>query len=434
MVLKRSLTQITAQEKIMRKLIATMAVLSILISCSQKEPNQIAQRIDRVENGLIEVTSPADLLRIDSTQLANAKTIIERMEYYKVPGVSIAVINDDRIEWTKVYGTMDVNSGAPVTTETIFEAASTSKFITSAIALHFVQSGLIDLDTNVNDYLKSWQIPDNEFTKDEKVTLRRLLTHRAGMPTTDYSTRGVGIPTLIDILNGAPPAANKPAIPEFVPGSRWQYSNVGYDVIQLLLEDVSGKPFQEIAEELVFEPLGMSNSTFVYPLDSGKKKHEAMPHDAEGISREPGMVQAALAHGGLTTTPTDLAAFTLEMIRSYQGKSETILSQTTTQQLFTIESDIDDQTKAFFPAPAFDGLGVFLVGEGKDLAFTHPGTNFPGFTSWLIGWPERGTGVVILTNGIQGHSLSMEIISAVHREYNRTDDESLVSPSPSEEK
>jgi CubicO group peptidase (beta-lactamase class C family) len=352
------------------------------------------------------------------------------MEHYKIPGVSIAVINDDRIEWTKVYGTMDVNSGAPVTTETIFEAASTSKFITSVMALHFVQSGLIDLDTNVNDYLKSWQIPDNEFTKDEKVTLRRLLTHRAGMPTTNFGYKD-GIPTLIDVLNGAPPATNKPAIPEFVPGSQWQYSNVAYDVIQLLLEDVSGKPFQQIAEELVFEPLGMSNSTFVYPLDSGKKKHEAMPHDAEGISREPGMHQTALAHGGLMTTPTDLAAFTLEMIRSYQGKSEKILSQRTTKQLFTIECEIDQKKT---PLPFSEGLGVFLMGEGKDLAFTHPGENGPGFTSWLIGWPERGTGVVIMTNGIQGHSLSMEIISAIHREYNRTANESLVSPSPSEKK
>jgi hypothetical protein len=115
------------------------------------------------------------------------------------------------------------------------------------------------------------------------------------------------------------------------------------------------------------------------------------------------------------------------MIRSYQGKSEKILSQRTMKQLFTKECDIDQKQ---VPLPFSDGLGVFLMGEGKDLAFTHLGENGPGFTSWLIGWPERGTGVVIMTNGIQGHSLSMEIISAIHREYNRTADESLVSPSP----
>jgi CubicO group peptidase (beta-lactamase class C family) len=99
--------------------------------------------------------SPAGMFQPDSAQLANPKKIIERMEFYKVPGVSIAVINNYQIEWAKAYGVMNANTNDPVTTETIFEAASTSKFVTAVIALHFVQKGLIDLDANVNDYLKS---------------------------------------------------------------------------------------------------------------------------------------------------------------------------------------------------------------------------------------------------------------------------------------
>jgi CubicO group peptidase (beta-lactamase class C family) len=395
-----------------------MLVLFFGISCSQNGPNQIEQRIHHIENGLIEFKSPESMLQPDSEQLANPKILAERMEHYKIPGVSIAVINDYRIDWTKAYGTLDVNTGAPLTTETIFEAASTSKFITSVMALNFVQKGLIALDTNVNDYLKSWQIPDNEFTKDEKVTLRRILTHRAGMPTTNFDyDEDVGIPTLIDVLSGTPPAENKPAIPELVPGSQWQYSNVAYDVIQLLLEDVSGKPFQQIAEEIIFEPLGMNHSTFVYPLNSEKKIHEALPHDAEGISREPAMHLTAFAHGNLTTTPTDLAKFTLEIMLSYQGKSEKILSQRTAKLLFNKECEIDQKA---IPLPFFEGLGVFLMGEGKDLVFTHPGENFPGFICWLIGWPERGTAAVIMINGAQGFMLAMEIISAINLEYNKT--------------
>jgi len=402
----------------MRKITAIMALLSILISCSQKGSNQVEQRIDRIENGLIEFKTPAEMLQPDSKQLANPLGLTERMGHYKVPGVSIAVINDDRIEWTRAYGIMDVNTGAPVTTETIFEAASTSKFITSAMALHFVEKGLIELDRNVNDYLKSWKVPDNEFTKNEKVTLRRILTHRAGIPTTNFDyDEEIGIPTLVDVLSGRPPAENKPAIPAWVPGSQWQYSNVAYDIIQLLLEDVTGKPFQHVAEEIVFEPLGMKNTTFVYPLDAEKKKREAMPHDAEGISREPAMHETAFAHGNLTTTPTDMAKFALEMIRAYQGKSEKILSQSTARQLFHKECEIDQKA---IPLPFFQGLGVFLMGEGKDLVFTHPGENYPGFISWLMGWPERGTGVVIMTNGAQGFMLAIEIVSAIHLEYNRT--------------
>ncbi len=107
-------------------------------------------------------------------QLAHPKTLAERMKHYNTPGVSIAVINNYEIEWAKGYGTMDVNTGAPVTTETIFEGASTSKLLTAVLALHFVQKGLLELDADVNGYLKSWQVPENEFTSEEKVTLRRL--------------------------------------------------------------------------------------------------------------------------------------------------------------------------------------------------------------------------------------------------------------------
>lgn len=407
----------------MHKLIMTITVLSIVCSCSQeRSKSSIEQRIDRIENGLIEfeLNSSASLFQPDSVQLANTKTLAERMEHYKTPGVSVAVVNNNQIEWSKAYGVMDINTGEPVTTETIFEAASTSKLITTVIALHFVQKGLLELDTNVNNYLKSWQVPENEFTLEEKVTLRRLLTHQTGLPATNYDhDKGVGYPTLIDVLNGESPALNNPATPEFVPGMKWQYSNIGYNVIQLLLEDVSGKSFQQIAEEIVFKPLGMNNSTFVYPLDSERRIREAMPHDAEGISREPAMHLTALTHGGLTTTPTDLAIFTNELILSYQGQSEIVLSQEMTERLFTKECEIDQNS---FPLPFTEGLGVFLMGEGRDFLFAHPGTNYPGLLCWLVGWPELGTGAVVMTNGagiINGLVIAIEIVSAIDNEYNK---------------
>ncbi|HUS86649.1 MAG TPA: serine hydrolase domain-containing protein [Bacteroidales bacterium] len=402
----------------MHELIVKITVLLIIVSCSQqRNKSSIEQRIYRIENGLIEFKSPAGMFQPDSEQLADPKILTERMEHYKTPGLSIAVINDNQIEWTKAYGTININTGVPVTTGTIFEAASTSKFITAVLALHFVQKGLIDLDINVNNYLKSWKVPENEFTQEEKVTLRRLLTHQAGLPATNYDyDENVGIPTLLDVLSGESPALNKPAIPELVPGSQWQYSNVAYDLIQLLLEDVTGKSFQQIAEEIIFEPLGMNNSTFVYPLDSEKKKREAMPHDGEGISHEPSMSLTALAHAGLTTTPTDLAIFTNEIMLSYQGKSGIIISQEMTSRLFSKEFDLDPR---MFGLPLSEGLGVLLMGEGKDLLFMHPGSNLPGLNCWLIGWPERGNSIVIMTNGAQGEVLAMEIVSAFINEYNK---------------
>jgi CubicO group peptidase (beta-lactamase class C family) len=402
----------------LQKLIATIAVLLAIVSCSQQiDKSSIEQRIYRIENGLIGFKSPSGMLQPDSAQLANLKILTERMEHYKTPGVSIAVINDNQIEWTKSYGTIDVNTGVPVTNETIFEAASTSKFLTAVLALHFVEQGVIDLNINVNNYLKSWQVPENKFTQKEKVTLDRLLTHKAGLPTTNFDyVENAGYPTLLDVLDGESPALNSPAIPELVPGSEWQYSNVGYDVIQLLIEDVTGKLFQQTSEEIIFEPLGMNNSTFEYPLDSEKKKREAMPHDGEDISRKPSMHLTALAHGGLTTTPTDLAKFTCEIMLSYQGKSEKIISQEMTRRLFNKEFDLDPR---MFGIPASEGLGVLLIGEGNDLLFAHPGSNLPGLNCWLIGWPERGTSMVIMTNGAQGEVQAMEIISAFNNEYNK---------------
>jgi len=401
----------------MRKYVTAITVLLLTISCSQQRTKSSIDQVSYpVENGLIEFKPPAGMFQPDSAQSANLKTLTERMEYYRTPGVSIAIINNNHIEWTKAYGIMDVNTGVPVTTETIFEAGSTSKLITAVMALQFVQKGIIELDQNVNNYLKSWQVPENEFTLKEKVTLHQLLTHQAGLPATNYDQdESKGYPTLIDVLKGESPALNKPAIPELVPGSQWQYSNVAYNVIQLLLEDVSGKPFQQIAEENIFKPLGMNNSTFVYPLDAERKQREAMPHDAEGISREPAMHLTALAHGGLTTTPTDLAKFTVELMLSYQGKSETLISQEMTKQLFSKVCEIDQEK---FPLPFSEGLGVFLMGEGRELSFTHPGTNNPGLNCWLIGWPKSGTGAVIMTNGANGILLAIEIVNAFNKEYN----------------
>jgi len=160
----------------------------------------------------------------------------------------------------------------------------------------------------------------------------------------------------------------------------------------------------------------MRRSTFVYPLDPARRRLEAMPHDAEGVSREPAMHLTALAHGGLTTTPTDLAKFLNELLLSYRGISEKVISREMTRRMLTTECDIDQQK---FPLPFTEGLGVFLMGHGRDVAFLHPGNNYPGLNCWLIGWPERGTGAVIMSNGGVYGMLGAEIIHAVDNEYNR---------------
>jgi len=127
------------------------------------------------------------------------------------------------------------------------------------------------------------------------------------------------------------------------------------------------------------------------------------------------MHRSAFAHGGLTTTPTDLAVFAHEIMRAYQGQSDRILSRESARRLLHRELELDPR---MFGIPLGEGLGVLLTGEGVDLVFTHPGSNLPGLNCWLIGWPERGTAVVVMTNGAQGEVLAMEVVAAFHRVYN----------------
>lgn len=402
----------------MKSLVFTLLLFTISSnSFCQTLPDEVENHIKCVEEGLLEFKSPGGMLMPDSLQLANPQNIYERMKTYMVPGLGMSVINNNEVEWSKAYGVMDATLGEEVVNESIFQAASTSKLLTSVLLLHFVQNGYFDLDENINEYLKSWRIPENEFTDNEKVTLRRVLTHLAGLPSTNFNyDDSLGYPSLLQVLKGEIPALNKPAIPDTIPGSVWQYSNVGYDLIQLLLEDRFSRSFNEIAHEVIFDPLEMNSSSFSYPINTELLSLEVKPHDAEGITKEPAMHLSAFAHGGLTTTTSDLAKFTCEVMMAFQGKSDKILNQEMAKELFSPQHTIGPEV---FGIPIIEGLGVLMFGEGDSFSFAHPGYNMPGMSSWLIGWPHKGTAIVVMTNGARGELLSMEIISGFVQEYLR---------------
>jgi CubicO group peptidase (beta-lactamase class C family) len=374
-------------------------------------PPQTARRIRDVESSLQALNPAAG----DPQQAQKLHTLAERMGAANVPGVSIAVIDQLKIEWVKGYGILKAGGTAPVTPESLFEAASTSKLVTAVMVLRAVEQGKLDLDADVNSCLRSWKVPENEFTREQKVTLRRLLTHQAGLPATNFPyDETAGTPTLVQVLRGEAPARNKPAAVELVPGSKWRYSNIGYVVIQQVLEDIFGRPFAELAREMVFQPLKMDSSTFVCPLPPAWRSREAVPHDAQGTACEPAMHPVALAQGGLMTTPADLARLTIELMRAGRGESGRLLSAAAARQMLRSEVDLDPR---LFGVPASEGLGVFLLGKGEGLSFAHPGSNYPGATSWLIGYPEKGQGVIIMTNGVQGELLALELMKALARLY-----------------
>jgi CubicO group peptidase (beta-lactamase class C family) len=216
----------------------------------------------------------------------------ERMRHYKVPGVSIAVIDNFSIAWAKGYGSLRSGGDAPVTTQTLFHAASVTKTVSAAATLTLVQQGRIDLDEDVNNKLSSWKVPESEFTKREKVTLRGLLSHTGGLQD-GFSSRSPAdaVPnyftpegekpsiTLKQLLNPGPGIdVDGPTHVTKVPGSEYRYANADYVIVELLVNDLTGNshfrltcatvllsstiflenPFQEIGSTLPCLPLGLS--------------------------------------------------------------------------------------------------------------------------------------------------------------------------------
>ncbi|HKY29035.1 MAG TPA: serine hydrolase [Pyrinomonadaceae bacterium] len=355
----------------------------------------LAQRIERIENGLL---PPAVLKGETPVRMRLA----DRMQHYKTPGVSIAVINDGRIEWARGYGFLAAGGSEPVTTETLFQAASISKPVTAMAILRLVQQRKLSLDGDVNDTLLSWKIPENEFTKEQKVTLRRLLTHSAGVTVPGFLGYPAGepLPNLRQILDGQPPANSAPIRVDILPGSKWRYAGGGYVVLQQLLMDVTGNSFPEFMQKMVLQKLGMTHSTFEQPLSPQRAVVAAAGHLPDGKEMKgKWFVYPEQAPAGLWTTPTDLARFVIELQKSRVGKSNKVLSTAMTKQMLT---------------PQFENNGLGLFVEGQRFGFA--GANV-GFKCRMEGYMNREQGVVVMTNSENGAQLIAEILRSVAAEY-----------------
>lgn len=199
-----------------------LIVMLCLGMVSGKTTNAAESHIKQVESGLLPMAA---------IKLGDTANIEDQMRKYGVPGVSVAVINDGRLAWARGYGVADSRTSEPVTTDTLFQAASISKPLAALGALTLVDSGKLNLDEDVNRYLKDWKIPDSKFTQSEKVTLRRLLSHTAGVADIVNRPNAIeqsGIPTLLQVLNGEPPASNFPIVIDNIPGKSHAYSKGGY--------------------------------------------------------------------------------------------------------------------------------------------------------------------------------------------------------------
>jgi CubicO group peptidase (beta-lactamase class C family) len=341
--------------------------------------------------------------------VSDAAIVQALMKQSNVPGVSIAIIKDFKVAATYTYGVADVETGAPVTADTMFQAASISKPVAAMVSLKAVQDGRFSLDQDVNTILKSWKLPGGPFTKERQVTPRSLMSHTSGTGDAfgfpGYALK-VPLPTVPQILDGIQPPSNLRAVRlERAPVTGFEYSGGGVMIQQLALTDAVGKPFADLAREWVLTPIGMTNSTYEQPLPASREKQAARAHSRTGTRMgDPWHVYPEQAAAGLWTTPNDLAKFAIEVQRSLLGQSNRVLSQTTVREMVT---------------PV--GVGPFAVGfqlekQGEGWYFTHGGSNW-GFQCGLIAHRVNGYGAVVMTNSDSGGAVMGRLVKLIQQEY-----------------
>lgn len=334
-------------------------------------------------------------------------SLADRLAHYKVPGVSIAVVDSGRLVWAKGFGVKEAGTTDSVTPTTMFQAASISKPVAATAVLRLVEEGKLNLDQDVNLYLTSWKVPDNRYVKVHKPTLRRIVSHSAGFTVHGFPgyASGAPLPTVAQILDGKKPANTPPVRIDTMPGMLWRYSGGGITVMQQAVMDVTKEPFAVTMQRLVLGPVGMKHSTYQQPLPDSLAGQVAAAHEVDG-SVTPGRWHSypEQAAAGLWTTPTDLVTWAMSISDAFEdaGKSGVLSS---------------DMAKAMLSvAKAPSGLGPMLAGKGKGFNFSHGGSN-QGFRCEFIYFPALHQGAAVMTNGEAGSGLAQEILYAIAAEY-----------------
>ncbi len=393
----------------MRNLLSSfILILTLQISFSQNK----AELIHQVENNLIPFAP------VEGFKTWN---IEERMKYHKIQGLSIAVIKDFKVDWAKAYGWADTTRRIPMTIETMLSAGSISKFLMATGALKLVEQGKLDLDKPINNYLTSWKLGENDFTKKTPVTLRMLLSHTGGTSQSayfGYEPSVKKLPSIVEILDGRSPDGTRRVGVNKEPNTGFQYSGGGSLIAQLAMTDVSKMEFEPLMRDLVFNSLDMNNATFEQPLSDKYATKASWGYQNANWFKGTPYVYPQLAAAGLYTTPTDLAKFIIDIQKSYHGKGK-ILSQNSAREMMKPQAifEVGNNSKEQI------AVGPFLYQqpqnkEEKGTYFYFDGAN-AGFIATALGNLTEGYGVVIMVNsGNDYNGLCKEIKRSVAKVYN----------------
>lgn len=336
----------------------------------------------------------------------NSFNISERIAHYKVPGVSIAIIDEGRIVWAKGFGVADITTHQLVDENTLFQAASISKMITAVGAMLLVQQGKLNLDTDVNLYLTRWKVPKRKLYENEPLTLRQILSHTGGItvPSVAGYAKDEKIPKLFEFLNGNKPISKNDAVEMALKPGEFHYSGGGTSIIEALVKDVTGMSFRDYIQKSVFDPLKMMRSYFVRPLPKEETNFAAC-HSVDGkpISGKYHNYPSFSA-AGLWTTPLDLAKLGLNIQKSLIGNG--LLNPELSKEMITSTINASGE---------FSGLGCFIRKDRK--IFGHTGSNLGMLCSADFTIHDQ-KGYVIMTNSDNGEELEAELRCSVYDAYN----------------
>ena len=335
-------------------------------------------------------------------------SINQRMAAYQVPGASVAIVENGEVIWSTGYGTRLNGKAMPVDANTVFSVGSVSKVINAALILRLVAAGKLDLDKNINDYLTSWRVPEGSLNRNHPVTLRQILAHTAGFNQHGFADfqPGERLPTTLQTLNGQSPAKHGAIELMFTPGSKMDYSGGGITVSQLIVEEITGLTYPQAAEKYVFKPLGMKRSTFENPLPENYG-NIAYAHDDEGQPTAlPRGYEAMpeMAASGLWTSANDLATFVIALLNSSTSENGFLPKPIATDMMTRVSN-------------SWHGLGPRLNGNGETRVFHHGGAN-QSYRAWIEGHLASGNGIVVLTNGTNGHWIYREVRKSAEDAFN----------------
>ncbi|HJV79185.1 MAG TPA: serine hydrolase domain-containing protein [Paludibacter sp.] len=382
----------------MKKVAAVLAVIILGNFASAQNKNtyskEVQDKIKQVENNLVPWAMAQDSQKF---------SLEERMVRYKIPGLSIAVIKDYKIEWVKAYGWADISEHRAVTTKTLFQAASLSKSLNGVGVLKLVQDKKLDLNADINNYLTTWKFPYDSLSHNKKITTANLLSHTAGLTIHGFKgyAKGDSIPTLSEIFDGKRPANSKAVRSMYEPGKKVEYSGGGTTISQLIVTDITKQKYEDFMWTQVLKPMGMTESFFTQPPPPNNQYLLATGYNRYGEEMKGSKfnIYPEKAAAGLWTNPTDLAKYIIETQLSYHGKSEKVLTPEMTRLRLTPYLD------------SINAFGVYINKKGDEKYFQHSGSN-EGFGCQYRGSIKYGNGVVVMVNS-DNLGILNEIVNSV---------------------